>query len=984
MSKISIFVKIFNVTNGTTNTTIGLISGDLQWCSHSGFENYSSGMFDQNLIDIAPQSCNIAVGGCLGGFDGSTTLTAIDQTFRNSVYSGSIELLNKQITIHVGIDISSIDEAVLKYNGVISSFDYSDEIRTVITCDSSVSIDLKKIPSVEITKEMTLNNEDNDSIGENITPSYGRYVYYPLFYCDSSNKNISLSLSSNGNIVTDNSETLLYTTSPQLVNTLDLQFMSKNYTFFKGKTLFECVGLYQEGGDSSNVWIAISFNGYGIEGSALYNSDDFERIKNVLIGKKITCVKGTGSGTSIIITSVEFSEKDVIIYKSGDDIETKAITALWLQTDILDISKFSFSLKRDDSSDTNSYKKPINCPLTVTRKMIFADNLNLRKYMMINAITSPTTLQDKVSGDFSDSTSFFSFKSSNTGIFLVNVDADLSEFELYENVGEAEGFSFVSKPENVSVIYSSEKWKMISIEIKNTSSGDIGEFTQFSSEEIETYLIENIEDTTNNNLAEKGVNSVSIPEFGRFKDQLSGADISTRLTNIPKSTEPIDYLALGNLIAVVEGTPFHNISLNNAFYNYINGNDYKENSISFMPCIFTFFIKTDNVACKIDVSLIVSSYLIVEGNIVLDKKTSETNLIYDMWDGSTVLQEIEVKIDNINNQLLMSENCRSGTSSKEMYSTIIKAISFSMDDYEEQLYQITGILTNVEIVYKVADSQLLRDDISITKVVKTARVIRSKKANKEKLYLRCLKDNSVFSPVHIAKQVALENGLTVGDTFIEAFANQSNYIPVPNDFDGMYQPEADQSVSDVLDDIAKKSMTAIYQDAAGILQAKFLPSTPSSISHEFSSTDIKKDSMTFSMPKSGYLFSDYDFSVKKNIVCKESIISIDTDGTETFPADGDYKLGDILYSSNDYDFEKSTYMNFSGLDIIEIRIRGENDFLFANFIPGTNWHFITDTTQLRVTYTLTLDSVAEDFSCPVDKKGIRLGFRVLTRTSIEL
>lgn len=157
MAKIAVFVQIESAGSGS-DSTIGLVSGNLQWCSATGYSGWASGMVDNKTIDIAPMTCNVTTNGGLGGFDGDTAITVIDGAFWTAYNSGTINLTNKIVRIWIGANVASQSAATLVFTGKTSSVSTPDLIRTEIICDGINSLDLKKIPSMVITQEMALNN----------------------------------------------------------------------------------------------------------------------------------------------------------------------------------------------------------------------------------------------------------------------------------------------------------------------------------------------------------------------------------------------------------------------------------------------------------------------------------------------------------------------------------------------------------------------------------------------------------------------------------------------------------------------------------------------------------------------------------------------------------------------------------------------------------------------------------------------------------
>jgi len=457
MAKISVFVKIIGAGAGD-DSSIGLVDGNLQWCTNDGFPGWYDGLIDNKLIKLSPQSCNISNGGGLGGFDGETEILVIDQVFRLCVIKGTINLMNRQIIVWVGVDAVTQEDAVLKFNGVITSVYYADEMRTQIVSDSSVSLDLKKIPSAVITQEVAMNNPDSEAIGKAVIPTFGNVVYNKMIYCDPGEQIIAADTGGTGPFNT-------YSPSPDpLFDNVTKQYLTNDYSFFKAKSLLQCVGVYQEN-ETSPVWVALSYNGkelfFDTDASTMVDA-----LKAVIVGKRLLGVSGAASGESFLITDLEWNTREV-------EFESTSIETIWFQLDTTDKAQFEYSLP----TWSGKYIGNGNTPLYLSGEL--GGNADI-------AAVSNTFVGSKKGFDFLENVSFFSFQLSSSGLFVIPSNVNLSNCEIFQKVDGGSGLIKVITPSDITVIYSSEKWKLISMEMYQDFGTDKNEFQQIEQLDVVT------------------------------------------------------------------------------------------------------------------------------------------------------------------------------------------------------------------------------------------------------------------------------------------------------------------------------------------------------------------------------------------------------------------------------------------------------------------------------------------------------------------
>jgi len=937
MAKISVFVKIIGAGAGD-DSSIGLVDGNLQWCTNDGFPGWYDGLIDNKLIKLSPQSCNISNGGGLGGFDGETEILVIDQVFRLCVINGTINLMNRQIIVWVGVDAVTQEDAVLKFNGVITSVYYADEMRTQIVSDSSVSLDLKKIPSAVITQEVAMNNPDSEAIGKAVIPTFGNVVYNKMIYCDPGEQIIAADTGGTGPFNT-------YSPSPDpLFDNVTKQYLTNDYSFFKAKSLLQCVGVYQEN-ETSPVWVALSYNGkelfFDTDASTMVDA-----LKAIIVGKRLLGVSGAASGESFLINDISYMSQEVEWNKTP-------VSTLWFQLDTTDKAQFEYSLPTWSSL---SISENGNTPLFLSGSLGGA----LENASSVNAFVGP-----RKKGEFLENVTYFSFQISSTGLFVIPSNVNLTGCEIYQKIDGGLGLKKVVTPSNINLIYQSEKWKLISMDMVSEFGGDKSEFVQIEQADVDTYLLEN---------------TPGLDQFGRVLNSVMTGDPTTKtgdLLNGSPITNNLTEIVSNGLVLTTNNYPITYIpATQTTFYIEAFEELFKDGfDIKVIPDFQLSFRDPSSLEKELDFYLQVLA--IGEGNVAVARTSFKFSTKYTK--PSSSLDRTSARINPALGEVTFSNNFTTHSeSSKSLYSLIEKALVFPGDSFTKIKKQIKGFVISVTTQIFSYSAPLYE----LQKDIKPAKVFLSRTADKKNLWIKSVADNTVTTPAEIIKSVATYGNVPINESsFTSVASDQRTYFEqLPANFDGMFTPEEDASISDVIDEIAKGSMIAAYMDAAGQLNVKNIANEPSSITHEFVATELEKGSTKFSMPKNGYLYSDFDFEIKENPASNSSIVAIDTDGVETFPSETDYELGQLIFdSANGYtlSFEFSFDSYLEPTRIVSLSVRGNNDSLFSIFVPGTFWQFKTTQNSINYTMICRLDNVAPDMAVSIGTFGITLALKVL-------
>ena len=98
---------------------------------------------------------------------------------------------------------------------------------------------------------------------------------------------------------------------------------------------------------------------------------------------------------------------------------------------------------------------------------------------------------DDVTHNFMPDVSYFAFQFVNSGLFIVSADADTDYYEVYQKTDS--GYSKVAIEGSINVVYQTDKWKMLSLELSNEFGDDEGQFLAMENFDSTSYIYENTE-----------------------------------------------------------------------------------------------------------------------------------------------------------------------------------------------------------------------------------------------------------------------------------------------------------------------------------------------------------------------------------------------------------------------------------------------------------------------------------------------------------
>lgn len=953
MANIAIFVEIQGVGTGD-NAAIGMVAGNLQWCSKPGYSGWKSGMIDHKTIDVAPMSCNVASGGCLGGFDGSTSVTVVDGSFWSAYMAGNINLQTRNLFVYIGDGVASKEDSTLIYSGKISSVSTPNLIKTEIVCDGVNSLDLKKLPSIVITKEMALNNEESDAIGKSVVSVYGNRVFYPLIYCKPSDDFIGFIADYNGFSNADLASIVLFNASSAPIGTGVAEYIKQittpDLSFAKGKSLLQCVGAWQSS-STSPVWVCFSYNGKELL-AASADESAIDDIANAIVGKRMVVAHGAGKNNSYKITSMSWATHEISFANWSDLVSVETI---WFELDTTSISEIKYSVPTWSATRTDTG----NAPLFLSN--VVAGNACVNALVGARGDSGGDT-----NSNFLSDVSYFAFQLVDAGLFIVSADADTDSCEIYQKTDS--GYTRVTLQSGISVVYSSDKWKLISLEMASDFGDDAGSFLAMEPFDSVSYLYENKEGTGFGSY----LNSLGIDPNAGGIYLTSDATITSQLTALDDTG--ITLTNNGDQFTVQGKSQ-------NTVYIPFDPNIYDgELNVRILPTYSITFTQSNYLSAAYNINLNISVFVIGEGNIAIAKRTFEVEFRFNAWASEPSQPEL-ISIDHSQKAFVLSSNCSSHEAiSKSAYALMESALTVSSSEIPDKK-RILGFVVSIFNDYEwVAYNSGIKMHGGVTKVIKKCKTYFSKKADMKNLWLKSQNDSTVDTPAGLVRSICDSVGISYdSDEFAAVEAAQRLYYATESsDFDGEYIPDGDESISDVIDSIGKGSLTGFYTDASGVLRAKFLPSAASTAVTTFNGDDIKKNSLSVSTPHNGYLFSDYDFSIPVNVIEDPAIIAIDTDGVDTFPTESATEEGAIVFNAaSGYTISVLRYFDDGNTEVITASVRGSNSRIFAMFIPGTVWKLQRTELSETVTYICRVDNVAPDIGCPIGSYGIRLCMKVL-------
>lgn len=869
-----LLIKIFDVGTGT-DETIGLVAdpNDLNTSnilfSSAEYSGYYSGFINIEDQSLAGQTIDISQGGSLGGFDGETSLTIVDQSFHDATKEGTINLIGKVVNAQIVFDSGTPET---EFTGKISSIVFKDEITIELTCDSSISFDEKKIPEVVITKEMAFNVEDSSAIGESIMPTYGNIVYYPMVYCPTDDSFLAASVQNTSSVMDVAAPDWLHSEG---IERTAYEMLSGSFDAARGKNILQIYEYYQL--EENYIWITFSLNG-----NLLFNVEqDSSLLKQTFLGKRIKVVSGSGQGNTYKIIDVEWSTHD-------------PITTVWFQVDESDVSVLKYALH---------------------------NNIDLTSGGVTSFTESPAATTSVFKGSPTDGNSFITFLDIHN-LFIVSSDADLTNGEIvYNNNGLPKIISALP-----SRLYSYDKWKCVMFDFRDVSEKD-STINSSQAIKLNSYVFDDgglwnassryyyFDEFLNDNF-----NTKSIIPNGGFSFTLATGDngYSTRNSYFINIRDFIDNKNIAKDFSSVCFIP--NYSEEYTITGYFE---------SFSPPLLL---------------LTIDLHIISDGNILIKTKQFKKEIEFSYF-GTTYPQTTYFDIDPEMKTVHFSSNCISyAGDSDALYEEILDALK--IDDVISDLAdirKINGFLISINATFKTFANNNT-NNLTLYKSMKPCYCVYKLSIDKEKLFWKTVKDSTVTSPAKLIEHIAQNNGLTV-DANLFATANEAQLSmigAVSGEYDGQYQTDSDELVSDVLTSIASRSLTAVWQNKNGLVCAKFLSSVNDPV-FTFNSDTVDGSSVEISRPLSGYVFSDYKFSVIRTPFETASSINIDTDLADEFPEQSDFTVGSFIFNVAKgfavESFELLTATPVETVRVLRLTISCDptNKNYLQMFLAGTFW-----------------------------------------------
>lgn len=910
-----------------TDASLGLYNGDLLWGYGYTDSNYKAGFIDRTSFGGLTQSAaNVTSGGTYSnGFTDVISVSVATSEVYDAWKAETITLQGRYVRLEVFFTVWT----TVFYQRVTAIEPVSQfELRLLL--NNVTALDTTKVPFTVVTREMALNS-DSEAVGQEILPSYGNYVYYKMVFCETPNTIGAMVYKYQG--ASDSSLQLWTGSAPQLGTTSDTYELAvPDLSFMRGKSLLQCVGAWQAEANSP-VWIALSYNGKELLATINMNTRE-DLMRRALVGKRLKGVHGNSKDASFLIIDVAWATHEVTW-------DTTDITTLWIQVDSVDINSFTYALPNWTSGALGDGTR----------------SLHLNTLLQGNAVIN-NVLSVKRDDAFLSAVTYLSFEQPNAGIFIVPVEADINDCTVYQKVDGYPGYLEVALPSGIEVIYTSERWKMLSIAMRAEFGTDAGDFQQSQPIDHDSYVLENFDGTG------FGQN-LNITSAGIYMTNDGLAQSLTLLTPTGFTPTVRNYEQAAMRLQNTYFTPWSSSLLQDKLSLRLMPNiDYTWDSNVFMAAYTA--------------QLTVDIYAVSESNIAIAKRSHTLSLSFVNGGGN--LQRIQIDADN--GLIVVSSNCTSQeASSQAAFQRMAQALTFSADELPINKAQLNGFVVSVYVNYNLDQGAptLITD---LTKVIKPLAISQTQKADKKNLWLRSRKDAAVTTPLGIVLSIAQELGVPVNAaSFIDAQIAQRTYFSTaPELFDGVYIPQSSDSFSSIIDAIGKATLTAIYLDAVGVLHAKFLPTEPADVSASFDVDSVEKNSDSYSMAKNGYLYTDYDFTILRNPLATAETVAIDTDSFTAFPAEEDTPLGSIVFSSGTgYTIEQFHFDGTTPTTWISAIVRGASMALFALFVPGTIWSFTRFTQKL----TCRLDSCAPDIgNALVTQDGIGLLFKILNIETI--
>lgn len=902
-----LFVEIENAGIGT-DSTIGLFSGNLKWSS-SGYGGYSSGIIDQKTVSRVISAMNITRGGGFGGFQGTVSIGAYSKNLVSAVIEKTITLIGKNLKIKIQISEDGSESLYESQRFIcpITSYRISNEGLITIDCDTSKAFDRKKIGGITVTKEMAFDDSDNVSIGKNVISVIGETVDFPLVYIPSNNLPIAISLL-RGN------ENLISVTAPKIwraYNTYSQKDYNTSGNERKGATLLMVSHIKQE--DEGNIKIALSFNGE----FNLFGSDSFaylEEINSIYTGMKIKVVRGVGDGAYYPIVKCTLEE----IGNSGN-------YTIWFEIGCTDI---------DSLKESGSFGSSAGFTYSGVGKFAPTDAFGVKtSTYRFNAIYEYNGNPSNVYS-FASDVSFVSIIGADN-IYVVDASFVLQNSKIIGVSDEDGSYSEIEiSADLIRVIYETEKWKLIQVVVGKTvvESDDSFALKAFNANDV---IVANDYPSLNTTKFNYGTSyNQSINDS--FTDGQTATYVSSLVyTDTYDNGERFTKAGITNTI-------FYEIE------DIIDGKDLSNGNseLILIPRIDAMWDMdtiplVSPLSFKIEFSL--EFYIVGEGNVILAK---QENTKYSKTFSTEISPQIEFYIDPENKRIRFhAENAYGysftdddyvafdSMSSSANISQILKALSSR---------QIRGVLVYFRMTI-TGDGVELHSQSSFFKRIGQLYSCKTYNVKKGSLYIRSQRDNGAYTvntPAGMIKYLADKNEVSIDSTsFLSVISkHQSLYDDVSNS--GQYNLDSQKSFSDVVDEICKQSMTAVFQSGDGKFYAKWFADDDGDTETVYTFTDIEVGSLSIDKPSGGYVSTDFVFSIIEKTYKNPEELNINSSSDiTTFPESGFKELGGLSIQNGvgGYTLFNSS-VSMDGTIVIGISNSSFSIFdIQKDFPKGTRW-----------------------------------------------
>jgi hypothetical protein len=928
---VRIIVQIEDVGTGD-DATIGMTAGNIEWDTFltSGGPN---GLLDKNSIPDLEVSCNIAQGGTLGSFGTKRTITVYGQAILDAITNETISLIGKTVKIFLSIAEYGSTDSEQRYQGKISSSFVRDKISAVIECDARSAFNQKVIPSFTVTEEMALGVKDSSAIGQTITTTYGQVCDFPLVRLPVTSPYFAMLLEQEMPVDDGGGSILMYGTSFDSDPTTLDPLLNRDGDFV-GLSSLQILGKYQEGG--GNLWVCLSCNGTQLFTSEA--SSQIERIKKAFFGLTVKVIRGKGVGSFFKIMDLEYATRD-----AGE----QTISSVWFKLNTSDLDALDSAGGFDSVFATND-----------------TANHNLRSYTYPNgetwAVDDDRFIASYEDNAIRDDVSFVSI-CGVSNIYLVTKDALIQSGARL--VGEGSDDTLLLPTESLKLVLDTSAYKLIQINVPS-----------FVAEEANSFSFVTF-DTTETRFLEPTTSGYPHNSIWVYTDGFSDASI-------------VDMLALSEefktRITVVFPLFLKAIRFRNSFYVplTVEQASNKTDSLFIVPHVkYSVNFDADNGQWDTPWFVNIRVYVVGEANVILGQVESDSTFVLSQLDVGT---DLYLEIDPSDGVVRFSDKIMGfSQESTEAFQGIKQNLDISNLLENNGIGVARAVIVRVNVSFGVSGMDLETAVGGTTKwEIGQCYVGSSVTLEKDKLFLRTNRDNTLgvlptTTPVGLAALIASENDTPIDTTSFGAVATiqRTLFSEVADSFDGSFNPHGKKSVSEILSNIAKQSLTALYPDRNGNLLAKWFMDIDEDTPTVYTFTDIVLKSLDTSEPQGGFVFTDFAFSIRKNQSKTVEQLYVNTDASLTEFPDEDYveEYGDPVNSTNGWGIETiRTIPEYKAFRLRKVGL--ENPLL--RFVVGTKWELtgtdIEANTHIRYA---TIKAVAIDPTCPATSGGVRVAFQ---------